>query len=70
MAAVVQDHDAKVEDENDEIRDDVNDDDAEDELSAKDPAKKKKKKKKKKKGKDYIYFHACLNVFVNIMGRD
>ncbi|GFQ95033.1 methionine aminopeptidase 2 [Trichonephila clavata] len=50
MAAVVQDHNAKVEDENDEIREEPNDvDDAEDELSAKDPAQKKKKKKRKKK---------------------
>ncbi|GBN17692.1 Methionine aminopeptidase 2 [Araneus ventricosus] len=50
MAAVVQDHNAKVEDENNEIRDDPNDmDDAEDELSAKDPAQKKKKRKRKKK---------------------
>ncbi|KFM59006.1 Methionine aminopeptidase 2, partial [Stegodyphus mimosarum] len=49
MAAVVQDHDAKVEDENEGVREDPNEDDAEDELSSKDPAKKKKKKKKKKK---------------------
>ncbi|KAF8768372.1 methionine aminopeptidase 2-like isoform X2 [Argiope bruennichi] len=50
MAAVVQDHNAKVEEENNEIRDDQNDvDDAEDELSAKDPAQKKKKRKRKKK---------------------
>ncbi|GFT41661.1 methionine aminopeptidase 2 [Nephila pilipes] len=50
MAAVVQDHNAKVEDEKDEIREEPNDvDDAEDELSAKDPAQKKKKKKRKKK---------------------
>ncbi|CAL1288658.1 unnamed protein product [Larinioides sclopetarius] len=50
MAAVVQDHNAKVEEENNEIRDDPNDvDDAEDELSAKDPAQKKKKRKRKKK---------------------
>ncbi|GIY60330.1 methionine aminopeptidase 2 [Caerostris darwini] len=50
MAAVVQDHNAKVEEESNEIRDDPNDvDDAEDELSAKDPAQKKKKRKRKKK---------------------
>lgn len=51
MAAVLQDHDAKVTDENDKIREDPNDvDDAEDELSSKDPTQKKKKRKKKKKG--------------------
>ncbi|KAG8194817.1 hypothetical protein JTE90_017256 [Oedothorax gibbosus] len=50
MAAVVQDHDSKIQEENDEIREDPNDvDDAEDELSSKDPAQKKKKRKKKKK---------------------
>ncbi|XP_015920292.2 methionine aminopeptidase 2 [Parasteatoda tepidariorum] len=50
MAAVVQDHNSRIEEENDEIREDPNDvDDAEDELSAKDPAQKKKKRKKKKK---------------------
>lgn len=51
MAAVLQDHDSKIQNENDENREDPNDvDDAEDELSSKDPAQKKKKRKKKKKG--------------------
>lgn len=50
MAAVVQDHGEKKDEENEEIKVELFDeDDAEDELSTKDPSKKKKKKKKKKK---------------------